>query len=38
VQSLKVARAFEVDLQRLRIHLRMVQEDLGRMAAGPAPH
>jgi hypothetical protein len=33
VQSLKVPRAFEVDLQRLRIHLRMVQEDLSRMAA-----
>jgi hypothetical protein len=31
--SLKVARPFEVDLQRLRIHLRMVQEDLDRMAA-----
>jgi TRAP-type uncharacterized transport system substrate-binding protein len=26
VRSLKVARPFEVDLQRLRIHLRMVQE------------
>jgi len=25
------ARPFEVDLQRLRIHLRMVQEDIGRM-------
>jgi TRAP-type uncharacterized transport system substrate-binding protein len=33
VQSLKVARPFEVDLQRLRIHLRMVQEDLSRMSA-----
>jgi TRAP-type uncharacterized transport system substrate-binding protein len=31
VRSLKVARPFEVDLQRLRIHLRMVQEDVGRM-------
>ena len=31
VQSLKVARRFEVDLQRLRIHLHMVQEDIGRM-------
>jgi uncharacterized protein len=31
VQLLKVARAFEVDLQRLRIHLRMVKEDLSRM-------
>ncbi len=28
VRLLKVARPFEVDLQRLRIHLRMVQEDL----------
>jgi hypothetical protein len=33
VRSLKVARPFEVDLQRLRIHLRMVQEDVDRMAA-----
>jgi hypothetical protein len=31
VRLLKVARPFEVDLHRLRIHLRMVQEDLGRM-------
>jgi uncharacterized protein len=31
VQSLKVARPFEVDLHRLRIHLRMVQEDLSRL-------
>ena len=30
VRSLKVARSFEVDLHRLRIHLRMVQEDLDR--------
>ena len=30
VRSLKVARPFEVDLQRLRIHLRMVQEDVSR--------
>jgi hypothetical protein len=36
VLSLKVARPFEVDLQRLRIHLRMVQEDLSRMGAGNA--
>ncbi len=28
VRLLKVARPFEVDLQRLRIHLRMVQEDI----------
>jgi hypothetical protein len=33
VRSLKVARPFEVDLQRLRIHLRMVQEDVSRMRA-----
>jgi hypothetical protein len=33
MQLLKVARPFEVDLQRLRIHLRMVQEDMSRMAA-----
>jgi hypothetical protein len=31
VRSLKVARPFEVDLHRLRVHLRMVQEDLDRM-------
>ena len=31
VRSLKVARRFEVDLQRLRIHLRMAQEDISRM-------
>jgi hypothetical protein len=28
VRTLKVARIFEVDLHRLRVHLRMVQEDL----------
>jgi TRAP-type uncharacterized transport system substrate-binding protein len=33
VRLLKVPRRFEVDLQRLRIHLRMVQEDVGRMRA-----
>jgi TRAP-type uncharacterized transport system substrate-binding protein len=33
VQQLKVARPFEVDLQRLKIHLRMVQEDIGRLEA-----
>jgi uncharacterized protein len=33
VRLLKVAPRFEVDLQRLRIHLRMVQEDLSRMQA-----
>jgi hypothetical protein len=33
VRSLKVARPFEVDLQRLRIHLRMVREDVERMVA-----
>ena len=33
VRSLRVARAFEVDLQRLKAHLRMVQEDVRRMGA-----
>jgi uncharacterized protein len=33
VNRLKVARSFEVDLQRLRIHLRMVQEDISRLGA-----
>ena len=33
MQRLKVARPFEVDLQRLKIHLRMVQEDIGRLEA-----
>jgi len=33
VRSLKVARPFEVDLHRLRVHLRMVQEDISRMGA-----
>jgi hypothetical protein len=33
VRLLKVARAFEVDLQRLNAHLRMVQEDVRRMGA-----
>ena len=33
IQRLKVARPFEVDLQRLKIHLRMVQEDIGRLEA-----
>jgi hypothetical protein len=32
----KVARAFEVDLHRLRIHLRMVEEDVNR-TRGPTP-
>jgi hypothetical protein len=31
VRLLKVARPFEADLHRLRVHLRMVQEDLSRM-------
>jgi hypothetical protein len=30
VQSLKVARTFEVDLHRLMIHLRMVREQINR--------
>ena len=33
VGSLRVARAFEVDLHRLRIDLRVVQEQLGRLAS-----
>jgi len=33
VRSLKVPRRFEVDLQRLKIHLRMVEEDLSRIGA-----
>jgi len=33
VRSLRVARPFEVDLQRLRIHLRMVEEEMSRMEA-----
>jgi hypothetical protein len=33
VRSLRVARAFEVDLQRLKAHLRMVQEDVRRIGA-----
>jgi hypothetical protein len=36
VRRLKVARPFEVDLQRLRIHLRMVQEDINRRFADQA--
>jgi hypothetical protein len=36
VRLLKIARPFEVDLQRLRIHLRMVQEDISRMRPGNA--
>jgi hypothetical protein len=33
VRLLKVARPFEADLHRLRIHLRMVQEDVSRIGA-----
>jgi septal ring factor EnvC (AmiA/AmiB activator) len=33
ISRLKVARPFEVDLHRLRVHLRMVQEDINRMEA-----
>jgi hypothetical protein len=33
VRLVRVARAFEVDLQRLKAHLRMVQEDVRRMGA-----
>jgi uncharacterized protein len=35
VRSLKVARPFEADLHRLRVHLHMVQEDVRRMGAPP---
>jgi uncharacterized protein len=34
VRSLKVARPFQADLQRLKIHLRMVQDDLNRIVIG----
>jgi hypothetical protein len=34
VLTLKVPRSFEVDLHRLRIHLRMVEERLSRTVAG----
>ncbi len=33
VRSLKVARPFEADLHRLRVHLHMVQEDVRRMGS-----
>jgi hypothetical protein len=33
VRSLRVARSFEVNLHRLRIHLRIVQEDIRRLRA-----
>ena len=33
VRSLKLARPFQADLQRLKIHLRMVQDDLNRFAS-----
>ena len=33
VRRLNVARPYEVDLHRLRIHLRMVQEEVDRMGA-----
>src|SRR6266568_8678376 len=33
VRTLKVAPSFELDLHRLRIHLRMVQDHMGRMAS-----
>ena len=36
VRALKVARAFEVDLHRLRVHLRLVQEELNRTEAAPS--
>ena len=31
IRSLKVARSFEIDLHRLRVHLHMVREDVSRM-------
>jgi hypothetical protein len=34
VRMLKVARPFEADLHRLRIHLRMVQKDPSQMGGG----
>jgi hypothetical protein len=33
ISSLKVARPFELDLHRLKIHLRMVQEEIGRLGS-----
>jgi uncharacterized protein len=33
VRSLRLPRRFEVDLQRLRVHLRMVQEEVARLGA-----
>jgi TRAP-type uncharacterized transport system substrate-binding protein len=33
VRTFKVARPFEIDLHRLKIHLRMVQEDVSRLRA-----
>jgi hypothetical protein len=33
VRLLKVARPFEADLHRLRIHVRMVEEDINRLRA-----
>jgi hypothetical protein len=35
VRTLKVARSCEEDLHRLRVHLRMVKEDLRRVATTP---
>ena len=35
-RTLKVARTFEVDLHRLRVHLRMVREDLSRLKTDPS--
>jgi TRAP-type uncharacterized transport system substrate-binding protein len=36
VRSMKVARPFQADLQRLKIHLRMVQDDLNRIVISTA--
>ena len=37
VRALKVATSFEADLHRLRIYLRMVQEEIGGTATFPGP-
>jgi TRAP-type uncharacterized transport system substrate-binding protein len=37
VLALKVPRSFELDLDRLRIHLHMVEEELRGITAGPLP-
>jgi hypothetical protein len=32
VRALRVAAPFDIDLHRLRVHLRMVQDEVGRRA------